>query len=303
MIRASASDSERRDKTRAAQEEAFVIRPALKFESRGSMMWEIQGWIQYHERFGGDLPFWTSSEAVLYSSGQERQALGDLTYWFTSCWLEDFKSWCGSAKRNKARNIPALRPTSLRGSRGSARGFSCKNSLITLPFSSGSTEAGAGKKVSNMIKYVSNETEQATSSPWIPNTPSSRNFGIALASSFSLYEHAILLVTGCRLLVFPDWYLQGVGRLPPLNHPLKNQPMDIYVMSWSHQNLPNSVCLRCWVPGASIALAQTWDSLHAWTPSDGCHRKQQNGKAFPGFVRFCMLLIAFVQMQKPSCHV
>lgn len=33
MIRASASDSERRDKTRAAQEEAFVIRPALKLSS------------------------------------------------------------------------------------------------------------------------------------------------------------------------------------------------------------------------------------------------------------------------------
>jgi len=71
-------------------------------------------------------------------------------------------------------------------------------------FSSGSTEAEAGKKVSNMIKYLSNETEKEASSPWIPNTPSSRNFGIARASSFSLYEHAILLVTSCCLLVFPD---------------------------------------------------------------------------------------------------
>lgn len=158
-------------------------------------------------------------------------------------------------------------------------------------FSSGSTEAEAGKKVSNMIKYLSNETEKEASSPWIPNTPSSRNFGIARASSFSLYEHAILLVTSCCLLVFPDWYLQGVGRLPPLNHPFnKNQPMDIHVMSRSHQNLRNSVCLRCWVPGASIALAQTWESLHAWTPSDD-GLSQETAKR-QSISRFCMLLYA-----------
>lgn len=67
--------------------------------------------------------------------------------------------------------------------------------------------------------------------------------------------------------------------------------MDIHVMSRSHQNLRNSVCLRCWVPGASIALAQTWESLHAWTPArwwvvTGFPAKRQS------ISRFCMLLIA-----------
>ncbi len=50
-------------------------------------------------------------------------------------------------------------------------------------------------------------------------------------------------------------------------------------MSWSNKNLRNSVFLRCWVPGASTALAQTWDSLHAWTPSH--HMKQQNRQVCP----------------------
>ena len=84
--------------------------------------------------------------------------------------------------------------------------------------------------------------------------------------------------------------------------------MDIYVRSRSHQNLRNSVCLRCWVPGASIALAQTWESLHAWTPSDGLVDTGFPAKR-QSISRFCMLLIAkstngktWKNPQKPCVH-
>lgn len=145
-----------------------------------------------------------------------------------------------------------------------------------------------------MIKYLSNETEKEASSPWIPNTPSSRNFGIARASSFSLYEHAILLVTSCCLLVFPDWYLQGVGRLPLLNHSLTK--INLWTFTSCHDPIKTyATPFACDVEFPALQLLSLrLESLCTLEllPMMGCHRKQQNGRAFPGFVCFCMLLIA-----------
>lgn len=145
-----------------------------------------------------------------------------------------------------------------------------------------------------MIKYLSNETEKEASSPWIPNTPSSRNFGIARASSFSLYEHAILLVTGCCLLVFPDWYLQGVGRLPLLNHSLTK--INLWTFTSCHDPIKTyATPFACDVEFPALQLLSLrLESLCTLEllPMIGCHRfSSKAAKAFPGFVCYCMLLI------------
>ena len=145
-----------------------------------------------------------------------------------------------------------------------------------------------------MIKYVSNETEKEASSPWIPNTPSSRNFGIARASSFSLYEHAILLVTGCCLLVFPDWYLQGVGRLPLLNHPLTK--INLWTFTSCHDPIKTyATPFACDVEFPALQLLslrlESLCTLKLLQDDWLTQVFQQNGRAFPGFVCYCMLLI------------
>lgn len=284
MIRASASDSERRDKTRAAQEEAFVIRPALKLSSSGGVWCERSKdvWKISFKVLGETCHFHPFSEAVLACSSkqfvgfsQERQALG-----------------LGSSQHP---HIPALRPTSLRGSRGSARGFSWKNSQITwycFPV------AQLKLKLEKKCQIWSNTCQ------------------MKLKKKLHLLGFQILLQVGILAL------LEQVA-FRSMSTPFSWSQVAVF---WSFQ------IDTCKVLGDCLRLTILLTKINLWTftschdpiktyatpfacdvefpalqllslrleslctlellPMMGCHRKQQNGRAFPGFVCFCMLLIA-----------
>jgi len=106
--------------------------------------------------------------------------------------------------------------------------------------------------------------------------------------------------------------LQGVGRLPLLNHPLTK--INLWTFTSGHDPIKTyATPFACDVEFPALQLLSLrLESLCTLEllPMDWLTQVfQQNGKAFPGFVCYCMLLIAkstngktWKNPQKPCVH-